>query len=68
MVFDNSPSNENHSKPSLEIESAWLQRDKNLFESKIDNPRLSLDVCNLHASHKNGDDLDLIELANSEDN
>jgi hypothetical protein len=67
MVFDNSPTNEVHSKPSFEIESAWLQRDRNLFESKLDNPRLSLDVCNLQASHKNVDDVDLYELANSED-
>lgn len=52
----------------MEIESAWLKRENNLFESKIDNPRLSLDVCNLYASHKNVDDVDLYELANSEDN
>lgn len=67
MEFDNVPTIGNNSKPSMEAE-AWLQRDKNLFESKIENAKLSLDVCNLRASHRNVDDVDLYELANSEDN
>lgn len=48
--------------------AAWFNRDKALFESKLEDPRLSLDVCKLRASHKNVDDIDLYELANSEDN
>ena len=68
MEFDNMPTMGNNSKPSMEAEAAWPQRDKALYESKIENARTSLDVCNLRASHRNVDDVDLYELANSEDN
>lgn len=68
MEFDNVPTMGNHSKPSIEAEATWLQREKSLYESKIEDAKLSLDVCNLRASHRNVDDIDLYELANSEDN
>jgi hypothetical protein len=43
MEFDNMPSM-GYSKPSLENDAIWLKQDKDLFESKIEDLKQSLDV------------------------